>query len=123
MDFNELVDLYINEIESSDDFKRLVELKNIINNDYKKELISFKTLESNYLEASKNKDYYSNFNQIKTDFINAKAKLYSHEEVKEYFDLERKINDYINKDIDEIKSSISNKFKSSNMFEICNQKK
>lgn len=123
MNFNELVDLYINEIESSDDFKRLVELKNIINNDYKKEIISFKTLESKYLDASKNKDYYPNFSQIKTDFINAKAKLYSHEEVKEYFDLERKINDYINKDIDEIKSSISNKFKSSNMFDICNHKK
>ena len=123
MDFNELIDLYIDEIESSDDFKRLIELKNKINNDFKKEIISFKTLESKYLDASKNKDYYPNFNQIKTDFINAKAKLYSHEEVKEYFDLERKINDYINKDIDEIKSSISNKFKSSNMFDICNQKK
>ncbi len=123
MDLNELTDLYIEELEQNDDFKRLLELKNIINNNYKKEIISFKTLESKYSDALKNKDYYPNFNQIKTDFINAKARLYSHDEVKEYFDLERKINDYINKDIDEIKSSISNKFKSSNMFNICNQKK
>ena len=67
-------------------------LKNIQIQVKQQEIISFKTLESKYLDASKNKDYYPNFNQIKTDFINAKAKLYSHEEVKEYFDLEVKFN-------------------------------
>jgi hypothetical protein len=102
--------LYLSKIIETPEFKRLLELKDIINDSYKKEIMLFKTKESLYLEASERKEYYSNYDQIKKSFIDAKANLYSKEEVLEYFRLERELQDMINNDINELKESISNKF-------------
>ena len=97
---------YFNELKESNDFKRLIELKKIIDIKYSKEIISFKTNESLYLESKDNK-YYMDKDIIKKRFIEAKANLYSKEEVKEYFVLQNKLNEILKNDFDEIKNNIS----------------
>ena len=101
-----IVDDYVNEITDNDDFKKLIELKKIIDSKYKNEIISFKTAESKYLEASNYGKYYPNLEELRRDFSNKKKELYSKEEVREYFDLERKINESINNDINELKEIV-----------------
>lgn len=103
-------ELYVAKILEAPEFKRLLELKDIINQNYKKEIMLFKTKEALYLEASERKEYYPNFEEIKKAFIAAKADLYSKEEVSEYFKLERELQDMLNNDINELKQAISNKF-------------
>ena len=105
----DLVKEYIDEIENSDDFKRLLELKDIINKEYAPLIISFKMKEAEYIEAKERPEIFD-LNQKQKEFSIAKANLYSKECVKEYFMLEEKINKNINKDLDELKDLISNKF-------------
>jgi len=113
---DELINEYLNELYNISEFKRLIELKNLIDIKYKNEIISLKTNESLYNEALKYSNYYPNIDNLKNNYIKSKANLYSKDEVKEYFDLERKINEYINNDIDDIKKNISNKFKTHKLF-------
>ena len=108
-----LEEKYINELYSLKEFRRLLELKDIINNKYKKEIISFKTNESMYNEA-KLKGYLTE--DITNSFIRAKTNLYQMEEVKEYFKLESFINKKLKDDFNDIKKSISNKFLTQNEF-------
>ena len=49
---------------------------------------------------------YPNLEELRRDFSNKKKELYSKKEVREYFDLERKINDSINNDINELKEIV-----------------
>ena len=106
MELDLLVDEYLNELTNDDDFKELLELKKIINDKYQKLIISFKTNESIYNEA-KEKNYLTS--EIKNNFLNSKVNLYSKEEVKRYFELERVINSKLKEDFNEIKENISNK--------------
>ena len=101
-----IVDDYVNEITDNDDFKKLIELKKIIDSKYKNDIIALKTAESKYLEASNYGKYYPNLEELRRDFSNKKKELYSKEEVREYFDLERKINELINNDINELKGIV-----------------
>ena len=102
---NELIDEYINEVKNTDYFKRLLELKEIIDNNYKKEILAFKTAEERYLEASKYPNQYD-MDSIKNNLIIAKKNLYSKSEVREYFEIENKIQDILNSDFNRIKDSI-----------------
>lgn len=106
----DLVIKYTNEIENTKEFQRLIELKNIINNKYALLIISFKNKEAAYLEAKERPEIFDLKNASK-EFMDAKTKLYSKEEVKEYFELERIINKRLENDINELKESISSKFK------------
>lgn len=97
---------YFDELKNTKEFKRLLELKKIIDEKYIKEIISFKTKESLYLESKDNK-YYPDKDKIKLDYMNAKANLYNKEEVREYLLLQEKLNDILDNDFKEIKKSIS----------------
>ncbi len=97
---------YFNELKELDDFKKLINLKKLIDMKYQKEIISFKTAESFYLESKDNK-YYPNRDDIKKRFIEAKRCLYSKEEVKRYFDLQNKLDEILKNDFNEIRESIS----------------
>ena len=55
----ELAIKYVDEIKNTPYFKLLLELKEIIDNNYKKEILAFKTANEKYLEASK---YPNNYN-------------------------------------------------------------
>ena len=115
----ELIDKYADELFNTPDFKRLMELKKIIDTSYSSLIISFKTAESKYEDMKQYGSYAPGLDRLKKDFINAKANLYSKPEVVEYFDLERKIQAMLNNDINEIKESVSNKFKKSGSFFSC----
>lgn len=104
------IDEYVNKIINDDKFIRLKELKKVIDEKYKKEIIAFKNAEALYIDAKHHEAYYPGFNEIKEKFILAKSNLYSKIEVSEYFKLEREIQSMINDDINDLKSSISNKF-------------
>jgi len=102
---NELIDEYIDEVKNTDYFKRLLELKEIIDNNYKKEILAFKTADERYLEASKYPNQYD-MDSIKNNLIIAKKNLYSKSEVREYFEIENKIQDILISDFNRIKDSI-----------------
>lgn len=106
----DLAENYIKELKENPDFIRLIDLKKQIDEKYASLIVSLKNKEAKYLEAKKYPMYYSNFNEIQNDFVLAKKNLYSKEEVKEYFSLERKIQQIIDEDFNEVKNSISNKF-------------
>ena len=110
----DLIDNYIKIICNSNEFKRLVELKKIIDNKYSKEIIAFKTTEAKYLEAKEYGKYYIGLDNLSKNLSEKKAILYSKDEVREYLSLERKIDKILNDDINELKESISNKFKIKN---------
>jgi predicted RNA-binding protein with RPS1 domain len=103
----EAVNNYINEVLELPEFKRLVELKILIDDKYSKEILAFKTTEEKYNEAKKYPNNYD-INTIRDGFIKAKSNLYSKAEVKEYFDLENHIQDLLNNDFNRIKDSIIN---------------
>lgn len=107
----ELIDDYFNNLIELPEFKRLLELKNIIRKKYSLLIVGFKTNEANYNDAKRYKDYMNGFNELKNKLIDSKRKLYEKEEVKEYFELEKKIQNIINNDLDELKASISSQFK------------
>lgn len=100
---------YVDIIINTDEFKRLKELKKIIDQKYAKEIVVFKRCEANYLEASQHKEYYPNFNEIVKKLSEAKSVLYNKEEVKEYLLLERTIQEMLTNDFNELKQSISSK--------------
>ena len=97
---------YVNELADNEEFKRLLELKKIIDDKYSKEIVAFKTAESNYLEAKKYGEYYPNLKEFQNTFSEKKKELYSKEEVKEYLRLEREINESINNDIKDLKELV-----------------
>ncbi len=99
--------IYLNELLKEENFKRLLDLKKIIDSKYSSKIISFKNKEALYLEAKENK--YMDEEKARLEFQEKKKELYSLPEVSEYFKLERKINEMIEKDLNEIKASISNK--------------
>lgn len=101
------IDEYIDKIINSNDFKRLKELKLIIDEKYNNEILNFKTMESKYLDAKRYNDR-DLIKKTRIDFMNAKSKLYEIDIVKEYLSLERKIGNMINQDFDKLKKSISN---------------
>lgn len=106
---NELYDLvhnYFNKLIELPEFKRLLELKDIIKTKYALLIVGFKTNEANYEEAKRYKDYMPDFDALREKLVESKRKLYEKEEVKEYFSLEKKIQAIINEDLDTLKASI-----------------
>lgn len=116
----DLTDRYIDELSNDNDFIELIELRKTIDEKYKKEILIFKTKEEAYLEAEKYQGYID-ISSLRRELSQAKANLYSKPEVSLYFDLERKIQDKINQDIDRIKKAVSNKFTLSSDKSICHK--
>jgi hypothetical protein len=97
---------YFNELKDTSDFKRLLELKKIIDDKYMKEINNFKRIEELYLE-SKNNKYYPDKDGIRNKYLNAKKELYNKEEVKEYLAIQSKLDEILKNDFEDIKKSIS----------------
>ncbi|MBR4497027.1 MAG: hypothetical protein IKP12_07855 [Acholeplasmatales bacterium] len=107
----ELIDNYFNNLIELPEFKRLLELKDIIRKKYALLIVGFKTNEANYEDAKRYKNHMDDFDLLREKLVESKRKLYEKEEVKEYFELEKKIQNIINTDLDYLKESISPKFK------------
>ena len=107
-----MAELYINDLKEDLRYKRLLELNEII----KKKYGLLITNEAYYNEA-KEKGYPDNvINDLKKKYQESKINLQTKEEVIEYKKLESEINEKINTDFNDIKSSISNKFKLTNVI-------
>ena len=113
----DLIREYAKEIMEMEEFKRLLELKDIINKKYSLLIVSFKTKEANYNEAKERPEIFD-LRTAQKEFQDAKIKLYSKDEVKEYFKLERLINERLESDMNCLKESISNKFLKTNSLKI-----
>ena len=114
----ELIDNYIEELNSLEEFKRLKELKIIIDEKYKKEIFNFKMNEDKYLEALKYPNQYD-IDSLRLKLSNSKAILYSKDEVIEYLKLERFIQEKLDLDFNNIKSAISKKYNTDSIFHKC----
>ena len=97
---------YFIELKDTSDFKRLLELKKIIDNKYKKEINVFNRAKELYLESNNNK-YYPNKEKIKKEYLESKTNLYNKEEVKEYLAIQAKLDEILKNDFEDIKKSIS----------------
>ena len=111
MDIYDLADLYADQLIHSSDFMRLLELKELIKKELSNKIIAFKTAEAKYLEAKSYGNYHPDLKEYQRKFTVAKTNLYSEAYVKEYIQLERKIQSSSNADFNDLKKSISNKFK------------
>lgn len=107
MDF---IEKYLTKLENEKEFIELLALKKEIDKKYGSLIVSMKNLEAKYLEMKEYEKFRNDINEYKLAFINSKKLLYSKEEVKRYFYLERRIQNMINEDINDLKKSISNKF-------------
>ncbi len=112
----EFAEEYIKELSQNCDFKRLLELKKQIDQKYSSLIVNFKNKEAEYFDAQGHPEYQMDLKKMQKEFVSAKTKLYSKEEVKEYFTLERKIQKNIDEDFNRIKESISKKFILKNMI-------
>lgn len=111
MDLYSLAEQYADQFTQSPDFKRLLEVKEKINQELSKKIIAFKTAEAKYLEAKSYGNYHPNLKEYQGRFVEAKKNLYSESLVKEYLTLESQIQAKLNQDFNDLKKSISNKFK------------
>lgn len=117
----ELYDLafeYAKTIINSSDFQRLIYLSKCIEQNLKEEINMFKKASIKYGDALEYGKYHPNLKDYQIELSEAKTKLYSNELVIEYKTLEQKIQSKLNCDLNELKKSISNKFKLDNIIKI-----
>lgn len=107
----DLSDQYANSIIEGPDFQRLLFLKEEIKKTLSNKIIAFKTAEAKYIEAKGYGKYHPNLPEYQKKFVEAKKNLYLEPLVKEYKELEMKIQDQLNQDINELKESVSKSFK------------
>ena len=110
-DIYDLAEEYADEVIDSPDFQRIIEIKELIKKNLSLKIIAFKTAEAKYLEAKDYGKYHPNLEEYRLRFVEAKTKLFSEDLVQEYKALEMKIQERLNQDINELKQSVSNKFK------------
>ncbi|MDE6407652.1 MAG: YlbF family regulator [Anaeroplasmataceae bacterium] len=110
-DIYDLADDYAKEVINSPDFQRLLEVKEEIKKTLSGKIMAFKTAEAKYLEAKAYGKYHPDLEEYKKRFIETKTRLFSESLVKEYKELETKIQEKLNQDINDLKKSVSNKFK------------
>lgn len=111
MDIYTLAEQYAEQLIDSPDFKRLLELKELIKKELTNKIVAFKTAEANYLEAKSYGNYHPDLLKYQKKFTIAKTNLYSEAYVKEYILLERKIQRILNEDFNNLKRCVSNKFR------------
>ncbi|MDE6660894.1 MAG: YlbF family regulator [Anaeroplasmataceae bacterium] len=110
-DIYDLAEDYAEEIINSADFKRLLEIREEIKKNLSGKIMAFKTAEAKYMEAKAYGKYHPNLEEYKSRFIETKTRLFSESLVQEYKELESKMQEKLNQDINDLKKSVSNKFK------------
>ncbi len=106
----DLASAYADEIIQSEDFQRLLQLKEEIEHTLSKQIIGFKTAEAKYIEVKQYGNYHPDLEKYQKIFVEKKKVLYKEPLIRENKALERKIQLKLDKDMDDLKKSISNKF-------------
>ena len=112
----DLAESYAEDFVNSLDFKKLLELKQEIKKTLSGKIIAFKTKEAKYLEAKEYGEYHPNLKEYQIAFSEAKKNLYEQPLMKEYKKLELELQSKLDRDMNEIKILISNKFKVKSIF-------
>ena len=111
------------EIKAKSSYKRLLELKKIIDSDegIKELVLTFQKLNIEYEEVSKYGKYHPDLKKVQKEFSEAKTVLYTNDAVKEYKALEKALQS----DLDEISATlattISKKIKHPNELGLVNK--
>lgn len=105
----DLAEEYADKFISSVQFERFLELGKLIKVELAKLIVSFKNAEALYLEAKEYGKYHPDLKKYTENFVNAKTKLFSHPLMIEYKELEFKLQNILNNDMNDLKKSISNK--------------
>ncbi len=113
----------VEEIKQKKDYKRLLELHQIIETDSTiQELINtFIKYNDKYEEVTKYGKYHPDLKKVQQEFSSAKEKLYTNVIVKEYKNLENKLQKELNIISKEIAISISQKIKHPNELGLVNK--
>ncbi len=106
----------IDEIKEVSEYKRLIELKDIINrNQLLLDLITeFKKLNEKYQEVSKYGKYHPDLDATRKALSKKKEELYKHPLVKEYKECEKKVESILTEVSKELATSVSTKIKHPN---------
>ncbi len=94
---------YIDNLRTNDIYLKLVDLLDYIKTKYFYLISEFNKAKEELEKANK---YYKDYDLILNNYQIAKTKLYSLEEVKEYFSLRHELEDYINSDLRELYKDI-----------------
>ena len=111
------LDNLIKDIVNQNEFKRIKELRGIIEEKYFNLISKFNIAKDKYEQALPMKQYINNFDQICTELSNAKNELYSKNEVIELHRLEKIIEKELIHISNEIAGAMSNKFKQTKIIE------
>jgi cell fate (sporulation/competence/biofilm development) regulator YlbF (YheA/YmcA/DUF963 family) len=106
----------IDEIKEISEYKRLIELKAIIQNDEETSslVLAFKKLNDQYLEVSKYGKHHPDLKKVKQLFSLKKEELYNHPLIREYKQCEKKIETVLTEVATELAISVSKKIKHPN---------
>lgn len=115
-DIFDLAEEYANDFINSEDFKRLLELKEKIRKTLSGKIIAFKTKEAKYLEAKGYGGYHPNLKEYQLAFVEAKKSLYEEPLMVEYKRLESGLQKKLDMDMNDLKRVVSNKFKLSKII-------
>lgn len=113
----------VDEIKGSEDYKKLQKLHKIIDtNSEIKELINiFKKYNDKYEEVSKYGKYHPDLKKVQKQFSEAKTNLYSNKLVKEYKELENRIQKILDNISKELAIGVSKKIKHPNELGLINK--
>lgn len=111
-------DAYIKSVIDSNDFQELLALKKQIDDELKDLIIKFNTAKDRYYGAQKYGKYHPSISDYKKNLLELKKELYSNSLVKKYFSLQNKVQKEINDFLNDLKASISNKFKKNESINI-----
>ena len=106
MNFDELINEFIEEFEKDEDYLRLKELKKIIDDKYQKEIHDFKSSEAKFENIKQYGKYSLDYEKLHQDYLNKKNILFNKEEVVLYKRLERSINQKLEQISKEMKDEL-----------------
>lgn len=110
MELLELAEQYADTLINSEEFQGLLQLKEQIKKTLSGKIMAFKTAEAKYLEAKEYGKYHPDLEKYQREFVEKKKNLYQEPLIQEYKALERSIQVKLDRDMDDLKQSISNKF-------------
>lgn len=106
----------VDEIRSEKSYKRLIELRNLIDRDVElQELIEeFNKIKIKYEEVAKYGKYHPDLKKVQLELSKVKETLYSNDIIKEYKKLEKDMQKILDNISSEIAKSVSSKIKHPN---------
>lgn len=107
---------FVDEIKSSDSYKRLLILKQTMEEDQELHLLltAFQKVKVNYDEVSKYGKYHPDLKRVRKELSDVKQQVFTHPVIVEYKVLEKEIQSILNNASKEIADAVSGKIKHPN---------